>query len=385
MSSSEEAWFRWLCVLAGLLQAVFVAVRVLISYRALELDCGAATIGVLTAAYSLVPLVIALRLGRLVDGRHLSATLRVGVLLSVLSVCVIAMAFDFWVLLGGSILLGVGNLLTMVAAQSYVPRRSPPGDFDRRFGAFSLWVSIGQAVGLPVAGAVASTAAGTVGALFAMAGIAVVAAGVSWARSLSATTCRPSGEDGPPRSARSMIADPGMRAAIFSSLMVLTAIDLVAAYLPLLGAERGWTVAAVTAILTCRAVASMVSRACLTPLLRWVPRRALLIAGTAATVIPVAALPVFTDAWAAAALMVVAGFFWGIAQPLSMTWVAQLVPPGHRGSALSLRMTGNRLGQVVIPAAAGGLAAVSGVGVVFAATATMLSAAAALTWHNTRS
>ena len=128
----------------------------------------------------------------------------------------------------------------------------------------------------------------------------------------------------------------------------------------------------------------MVSRACLSPLLRWVPRRALLISGTAATVIPVAVLPVFADPWAAAVLMVVAGFFWGIAQPLSMTWVAQLVPPGHRGSALSLRMTGNRLGQVIIPIGAGGLAAVSGVGVVFAATATMLSAAAAVTWHSTK-
>ena len=37
----------------------------------------------------------------------------------------------------------------------------------------------------------------------------------------------------------------------------------------------------------------------------------------------------------------------------TMTWVAGLVPPPNHASALSLRLTGNRLGQVFIPLTAG--------------------------------
>jgi hypothetical protein len=40
-----------------------------------------------------------------------------------------------------------------------------------------------------------------------------------------------------------------------------------------------------------------------------------------------------------------------------MTLVTQAVPPASRGAALALRLLGNRVGQVILPAAAGLLAA----------------------------
>lgn len=52
-----------------------------------------------------------------------------------------------------------------------------------------------------------------------------------------------------------------------------------------------------------------------------------------------------------------------------------------RGAALSLRMTGNRLGQVFIPAAAGVMLSSTGIGAAFVTTGALLSAAAASTWR----
>jgi hypothetical protein len=60
-----------------------------------------------------------------------------------------------------------------------------------------------------------------------------------------------------------------------------------------------------------------------------------------------------------------------------MAWLAAAAPPGLRGRAMSLRLTGNRLGQVVIPSAVGALAAGAGSAGVLWATAAALGLVAA--------
>nr|WP_073358492.1 hypothetical protein [Rhodococcus jostii] len=64
-----------------------------------------------------------------------------------------------------------------------------------------------------------------------------------------------------------------------------------------------------------------------------------------------------------------------------MTWVAGLVPPPNRASALSLRLTGNRLGQVFIPLTAGAIAGSAGADAVFVLTGGLLAGAAISTWR----
>ncbi|MFD7660657.1 GntR family transcriptional regulator [Actinosynnema sp. NPDC059797] len=59
----------------------------------------------------------------------------------------------------------------------------------------------------------------------------------------------------------------------------------------------------------------------------------------------------------------------GVGQPLTMSWPAEPAPPGARGRAMSLRLTGNRAGQVVIPAAVGAAAAGLGAAGVLGVTA----------------
>src|SRR5262249_4484792 len=55
------------------------------------------------------------------------------------------------------------------------------------------------------------------------------------------------------------------------------------------------------------------------------------------------------------------GFAMGIASTLTLSGVMHLAPPEVCGTALTLRMTGNRVGQIVFPALAGLLAAATGV------------------------
>jgi MFS family permease len=71
------------------------------------------------------------------------------------------------------------------------------------------------------------------------------------------------------------------------------------------------------------------------------------------------------DIFLLAALCLVVGAGLGFGQPLSMTIVVQLVPESARATALAVRLTGNRVGQVAAPAAAGVIAGNAGASSVF--------------------
>lgn len=378
-------WFLNVCVATALLQAVYHAVRVLVSYRVLALGGDAVTIGVVTALFSLAPLLVAVRIGRAVDRRHAAAVLRTGVLLTSLGVLVIAVSGDLIVLGLGNVILGFGQILVTVAGQGFITLLSPPGELDRGFAGLTLGVSIGQAVGVPLVGVIAagSSDGGVVETTLALTVMGVVAlAAVPFAWPIRERP-QPAGPPTPGdrQSVFSMISTTGMRPAVFSSLIVLASVDVVVAYLPVLGHEFGFSVLLVTLLLTARTAASIVSRAFLPWLLTWVPRSKLLVSATLCSALPTALLPFVPHPAVMALLLVVAGFFWGIGQPLTMTWVAGLVTAANRAAALSLRLTGNRLGQVLIPLAAGAAAGVAGTSSIFVITGGLLGTAAVSTWR----
>jgi sugar phosphate permease len=69
----------------------------------------------------------------------------------------------------------------------------------------------------------------------------------------------------------------------------------------------------------------------------------------------------------------VAGFSLGVGQPLTMSLISQLTAPDERALAVSTRLTGNRLGQFLIPAVAGLVAASAGTSAVFIGLAILVS------------
>lgn len=72
--------------------------------------------------------------------------------------------------------------------------------------------------------------------------------------------------------------------------------------------------------------------------------------------------------------MIVLGFSLGIATTLSLTNVVNLASAAAMGTVMSLRITGNRLGQAAPPFLASVIAAATGVGGMFAIIAACLAA-----------
>jgi MFS family permease len=108
-----------------------------------------------------------------------------------------------------------------------------------------------------------------------------------------------------------------------------------------------------------------------------------MLGSVALSAVSMAAVAVPMPVAGTAVLVVLLGLGLGVGQPLTMSWLAEMAPAGLRGRAMSLRLTGNRLGQVLIPSAVGLLAAgVGSAGVLWAtAGALALAGAAARRLH----
>ena len=160
---------------------------------------------------------------------------------------------------------------------------------------------------------------------------------------------------------RRLLALRGFAAIMVSSVVTITALDLLVIYLPALGAERQIDSNHIGLMLTVRSVASLVSRAFYARLIFAIGRRPLTLTsmlGSAAGFLLLAlplSLPIMY------AVLIGLGVAMGIASTLTLSGVMYLAPPEVCGTALTLRMTGNRIGQIVFPALAGLLAAATGV------------------------
>jgi MFS family permease len=359
-------------------QVVTFVLRPTTTYRALELGVPAAWLGVLSASFAIAPLVLAVPSGQAVDRFGERRVMLVGGLV----LCSAAVVF---VLLGGgvpglvagSVLLGIGHLCSVVGQQALVANATPPGRHDTAFGYYTFATSLGQALGPGVILLFGGTRTiPHTGAIFASA-VALAALVLGVAVLLRPSRGTSGGRTGAEHGGmRGLMRRPGLLRALTVSCVVLAAVDITLVYLPALGAERGIASGAVGVLLALRGAASMTSRLFLGRLSRRLGRRHLLVGSIAVSALGLAVTVVPMPLWALAAVVVAVGFGLGAGQPLTMSWLAEATPPGLRGRAMSLRLTGNRVGQVVVPSIAGLLAAGTGAGGVLALTAAGLAATA---------
>jgi MFS family permease len=293
------------------------------------------------------------------------------VLLLVASYLLLGLAGTLAGLATWSALLGLGHLALILAAQSLIAQQSADSEHDRDFGLMSAAVSLGQLVGPVVGGLVLSAgAAGSLAGATTRAFLVAAALGA-----LSLPFCFGTGaagagngrepDGGRPMSARDIVRAPGVPAGMFASVAVLAAVDIITAYLPVIGERNGIGPAVVGALLSLRAAASILSRLLIPWMVRALGRVRLIAVSAAGSALAMAVLPVPDRAAPLAAILVLAGFFLGIGQPLTMSMIVQAVPDDARGTALAIRLTGNRVGQVATPAAAGLVAGAAGIAAAF--------------------
>lgn len=370
MSKKTTSGGQWLPLVVFntlMIQGGVYVVRPIVSYKALELGADAAMVGIVGATFALAPLIFAIQIGRSVDRGKSGLALLFGSIILIATTFGLLFIDSIPLLMIAMPLLGVGHLLCMVGGQTMIANRSASKLYERNFGLFTFYASLGHAFGPLVGGWLADSGETRVDAnaafTFAIAMFALAALSV-----LKLSTKREN-QPVPEKTsakitAREVLAVPTFKSAIFVASATTAVVDVVLIFLPLLGREAGISVTEVGILLAIRSVASMAVRAMLGQITGWLGLRNILIWGAAVTLVSMVALALTDNFWLIAAIMLVSGFAMGIGQPATMAWVSRISSAESRGLAIAIRLTANRFGQVAMPALAG-LIAAGGVASVF--------------------
>jgi MFS family permease len=310
--------------------------------------------------------------------------------------------------------MGFGHIIYLVAGQALVANVGPREEREPRFGTYAMVNSVGQLVGPALAAAIlgggtavlaagllASEAAGPPSLAAAPADgflpdnpegiVFLVATGITLVAVL--LTCLlpgltrrgdrprtppPAGGPGTLSIALTVLRRPGMLAAMFVGIVVISVLDAIVAYLPAYGSVAGLPVALVGALLSIRAGASLVSRVFMTQLIARLGRGRLLATGLAMAAVSLLILPFVTSDVVLIGLMAVVGMGLGLVQPMTIAWVANRSPRSERGTALGVRITGNRIALLIVPTLLGGIAGAAGIEAIFVVMGLSLAAASAV-------
>jgi len=355
----------------ALAMTVVEGVRPTASYRALELGAGAFEIGLIAGSFAVLAFLAALPLGRAVDRRGEQPFMLVGGVLLVAAALVGLSVPSLVALVVMQAMLGLGHISLSVAMQTFAGNGS--GSRDLRFARLSVDVAVGHFLGPFVAGRVIEgglpllpSGGGTgvalgLGALVGVSCIAVLLTGLG-------RRSGPAPERTEPlrMPVATLLRIGGMPRALYVGIVAMTTLDLYVAYLPVVGLERGIRPSVIGYLLATRAAFTVLSRLSMGPLLMRFGRRHLLMGAMAVCAVAVSGLALpFIPVPGLFLIMAVAGFWGGVGMPMTTAWVADRAPAGARGVALGLRLTGNRISQVIVPIALGGVAAAFGAGSIF--------------------
>ena len=380
MRDKSQRWLWALLINVALAQASIYVMRPMITYRALENGASGYQIGLIASIYALVPLVIAVQMGRWVG--------RIGEVPLLLTGCIsfiaLGLAFAFLnnivAIAAATALAGVAHLSNVAASQAMVASRSHYELQDQNFGYFSFSTSMGHTFG-PMLGGIIAGSSGVLPrsstSAFVFASILALLAIVPFFLFKGLKEVRSQEERDAAGSirARDVIKRPGIKPAIWTSLAVASTNDVLVVILPLVGTELGISPVVIGAILSIRSASAMVSRFSLGRLTKRF--------GSANVMnfsIIISAIFLFASAYASTAVtlgvvMAMIGFLLGIGQPLTMSIVSKKTPIEERAMAISIRLFGNRLGQFLVPLGAGALAAPFGAGAVFVGLAALIASA----------
>jgi predicted MFS family arabinose efflux permease len=375
-----------LVVNSAIIQAVYAIVRVTTSYRAIELDLPVIWLGVISATFAILPVFLAVWVGRFMDRGNDAQACWIGAVLMVVACA----GFRLWagsvtMLLLLTALLGISHMFMMASQQMLCIRCAGPRGRDAVFGNYLVASAIGQGLGPYIIAWSSGTARlPPTDRLF---GIGLL---ISFASLVTAFAMRPA----PKRKEhehstelvplRALMRQRGLMAVLIASVVTITSQDLLTVYLPLLGAANNFTARDVGTLLTVRSVFSLVSRMGYVRIIRLVGRGPLTLASMLGAGVSFACLALPIPLSAMFAAMTVMGFSLGIATTLSLTNVVDLASAAAMGTVMSLRITGNRIGQVAVPFIASLVATAAGVGGIFVIIALSLAVSGASVHFNRR-
>lgn len=352
------------------------SLRPMVALRLEELGSGDVLIGFVLGLHSFVTFFVALPSGRMVDRVGLRRALTGGLLGMAMAGLALAAFRSVWQLAVVLVAAGVAELAAWVAMQALASHAGTGQQLRRQLAAFSFAWGAGLAIGPAVGSALYAGAGwGAVGLLYTVAGVVGMLAG--------AALPAPPGADGQAQTpvpmftaVRAMWALAPVRAVLLSSFVVLFVYGIRNSFYPLLLQRQGVPLGQIGLLLSVIGAASLLVRLPLPALVARVGAERLLIASMWLAIVAMTLTPWLGSMWAYLPAAVLVGIGLGVNPPVTVELMALHTSVQDRGLAMGLRVSSNRLSQIVQPVVFGAVAAAAGMPAAFAAGGLLLGAVA---------
>jgi predicted MFS family arabinose efflux permease len=347
--------------------------KVTLSLYALDLGAGSFAVGLLGALYAGFPLILAVHAGRISDRFGVRYPMLLGGTVMALALAIPAVHPSLPVLFASGALMGLGHIFFHVSVHNLVGSLGA-ADRTKNFATFSLGSSIAAFIGPSLAG-FSIEYAGFSAALLLLAASAALPAAAMLVYSPPSARGESEERTG---SAFDLLAIPDLRRTLIMSGVALTGIELFSFYLPIYGRSIGLGPSVIGMVLSSYAVAGFMVRSFMHHLARRYTEIGVLTGSLFLAATAYALLPALHEAVLLGVAAFALGLSLGSAQPLTIILTYNHAPQGRSGEALGMRIMANKVTQIAVPLAFGGLGAAMGSVPVFLATGAFLFVAGLL-------
>jgi len=360
-------------LLTVLSHAGFVGSRITMSLAAIKQGASPLSVGVLMSLYALIPMVLAVQAGRLVDRAGAFGPIAIGGSVMTLAMVAPFASHALPVLFASAAVVGSAFMLQHIALNHVIGNTGDPADRPVNFSWFALGYSISGFLGPLLAGfaidLVGHDAAFLLLAVPPAAGTALLLR----RRGVPPPAAAHRAESGK-RSIADLLRNPRLLPVFLFSGLLASGWDLYTFVIPIYGTQIGLSASTIGIVMASFALATFLVRLVMPSMARrlspWaVISTALAIAGAAYSLFPLAhaVAPLI-------ALSFLLGLGLGCAQPMVMAALYAASPPGRQGEVVGVRTTMLNTSTTFMPLAFGAVGTALGISTVFWAVAALLLA-----------
>lgn len=336
--------------------------RPIVSLYADSLEASVAEIGILVSAYAFLPMLLAIKIGKVLDrigAKKLTLYGAIGMLISVSAPILFP---NYYALLFTQLIMGCSVICCLISMQKTIGNLD--GNRDKLIALFTLTGSIGEFIG-PLQSSFIYEHLGmkvTFGVCIPVLLIVitiVLTLPKSFWRKLVSPKQKGAG------STLLLLKNNNLRKAMIISGLVISSKDLFVAYFPVYGTNVGLRPSTIGIIISACAAAAVLIRMLQFPLVHHFGRGKVLTATLLISAISFLTIPLFSEVYVLLILSALLGLGLGLGQPLSLVFAMNVSKTERHGEVLGLRLTINRVSQFSAPFVFGGIGTAAGVGSLF--------------------
>jgi MFS family permease len=327
---------------------VLSGLRVAASLDALALGASAATVGSLLALFALLPMFFAIPAGRLADRVGVRGPMLAGSIGMAGGALIATSIPGLPALFATAVLAGLSFMSFQVAAQYATGEMGGPGARARNFGLLALGYST-SSIGGPLITGLLIDHVGFRAAFGVLSLVPLIPIAVLTANRVRFPGPHPARQENLSSRAIDLIGNGNLRRVFVINAMIALAGELHTLFVPIYGNAIGLSASKIGLILAAFASATFTVRLSMPLIARHMPEHRVLTTALYVAAVVYLAIPFSHSVTMLMALSFCLGLGLGVGQPMVMSLLHSLAPPGRMGEAAGMRMSLMNSMAVAVP------------------------------------